>query len=89
MSFQGNQILGRLLSQLGLMLAAIMLCAMSCQRWRGAVLVWSTCGACLQVQWSQGGIRDHMELLSMEVAEPKYPTVTTLGNNKGLSLPGV
>lgn len=25
----------------------------------------------------------------MEVAEPKYPTVTTLGDNKGLSLPGV
>lgn len=29
------------------------------------------------------------EWLSMEVAEPKYPIVTTLGNNEGLSLPGV
>lgn len=45
--------------------------------------------ACLQVQWSQGEIRGYMESLSMEVAEPKYPTVTTLENNEGLSLPGV
>lgn len=53
------------------------------------MLVWSTPMACLQVMWSQGEIRGYMESLSMEVAEPRYPAASTLGNNKGLSLPGV
>lgn len=44
---------------------------------------------CLQAQRSWGWIGGYAGSLSVEMAEPKYPTVPTSGNNKGLSLPGI
>lgn len=69
----------------GLMLATIVLQAMPCMVERGCAGLEHSYGRPAgTVEW-QGD----QEWLSMEMAEPKYPTVTTLGNNKGLSLAGV